>query len=188
MERSESALRSTMDEHVAVNLSAEQLRDEGIVARSGDPGMVDEDDPWFTGEIEQLERKSLQKELMERVSRSSDSDFLRSTSLRRMSLERSGSMTSGRFSRPRSSHSHRGTEDTVLAPLEYDMQRMHDASAIHSQPLDASLVLHPSLQGAAAVMSAQPKYHQVGFLTFCLGLTFSHALLKIQLIYLFLTF
>ena len=66
MERSESVLRSTMDEHVAVNLSAEQLRDEGIVARSGDPGMVDEDDPWFTGEIEQLERKSLQKELNRR--------------------------------------------------------------------------------------------------------------------------
>ena len=43
MERSGSALRSTMDEHIAVNLSAEQLRDEGIVARSGDPGMVDED-------------------------------------------------------------------------------------------------------------------------------------------------
>ena len=173
MERSGSALRSTMDEHIAVNLSAEQLRDEGIVARSGDPGMVDEDDPWFTGEIEQLERKSLQKELMERVSRSSESDFVRSTSLKRMSLERSGSMTSGRFSRPRSSHSHRGTEDTVLAPLEYDMQRMHDASTMPSQPLDASLVRHPSLEGSTSVISAQPKYHQVGILNILFGINLS---------------
>ena len=90
-----------------------------------------------------------------------------------MSLERSGSMTSGRFSRPRSSHSHRGTEDTVLAPLEYDMQRMHDASTMPSQPLDASLVLHPSREGSTSVISAQPKYHQVGILNILFGINLS---------------
>ena len=153
-----------MDEHLAVNLSAEQLRDEGIVARSGDPGMVDEDDPWCTGEIEQLERKSLQKELMDRVTRSNDADYPRSTSFRRMPLERSGSITSGRFSRPRSSHSQRSIEDALFVALEYDSQRIHDASTIPSKPLDASLVVDSSLEGLTLAISAQPKYHQVGIL------------------------
>jgi hypothetical protein len=109
MEGCGSSLRSTSDEHLAVNLATEQLRDEGIVARSGDPGVVDEDDPWCTGEIELLERKSLQKELMDLITRTNDTDYPRSTSLRRMSLERNGSLTSGRFSTPRSSHSRRHT-------------------------------------------------------------------------------
>jgi hypothetical protein len=150
-----------MDEHLAVNLAAEQLRDEGIVARSGDPGVVDEDDPWCTGEIELLERKSLQKELMDRVTRSNDTDYPRSTSLRRRSLERSGSLTSGRFSRPRSSHSQRGTEDAAFATLECDSQRMHDAFTIPSQPLDTSLAVDSSLAAVTLGMSAQSKYHQV---------------------------
>lgn len=154
-------MRSTSDEHLAVNLATEQLRDEGIVARSGDPGVVDEDDPWCTGEIELLERKSLQKELMDLITRTNDTDYPRSTSLRRMSLERNGSLTSGRFSRPRSSHSRRHTEDTAFATLECDSQRMHDAFTSPSQPLDASLVVDSSLAAVTLGMSAQSKYHQV---------------------------
>lgn len=178
MEGSNSSLRLSIDEHMAGNSSAEQAMDEEIVARSGDPGMLDSyqvSDPWSTGEIEYLERKWLQQELRDRTGR--DTGSFRSSPGRVASLERMGSVTSSRFSQARSSRSscrssadqqifeigqtagNAASSTSQMGSLENELERVSADPAIALSPLSDSPLfpessLREPLEGLAPQLSA----------------------------------